>query len=82
MHVTIRIENEDDNGVAQVPPYYNVSMEYDRIVDSNYGADADGNRGIRLIEYEVTWVDPDLKVPEWAKQHAVTLFEEHPTRYV
>jgi len=81
MHATIRVEHEDDNGVAQVPPAYHVLLEYERIVDPNYGADADGNRGIRLTEYDVTWVDPDPKIPEWARSHAIKLFEDNPGRY-
>lgn len=78
--VTVQIEYENDEGEV-LGPSYQVELEYARIVEPNYGADADGNRGMRLVEIEVTWVDPDPRIPEWAKREAVKRFEDNPGRY-
>lgn len=39
-----------------------VSLEYVRLVENQYGADADGHRGTLLVEYDVTnqWTDAVL----------------------
>lgn len=81
MNASVWIENEDDNDVVLTPRGYSVCLEYERIIDPSYGADADGNRGIRLVEYDITWVDPDKSIPEWARQAAIERFEENPTKY-
>ncbi len=41
-----------------------VHLLVSKVVDTNYGADADGNRGILLVEYEIldSWIEAeDLK---------------------
>ena len=57
-------------------------VPYREWVEKNYGADADGNRGIRLVELEqdgaviIHTADLPEAVREWAKAEAVKQWEE------
>lgn len=81
MNANVWIEHEDDNGVALTPRGYAVQLEYERIIEPDYGADADGHQGMRVVEYDITWVDPDPSIPSWAREEAVRRFEDAPQRY-
>ena len=57
-------------------------VPYRESIDAQYGADADGNRGIRLVELEqdgaviIHTADLPEAVREWAKAEAVKQWEE------
>lgn len=80
-NVTLYID-EDQDGNA-LPFEIPVLIEYVTITDKNYGADADGNRGVELIETEVTDITiaqhKEALTPEqveWVTENARTMFLE------
>ena len=64
--LTIDVLDRDGNETGRSVP---VDVEYHLEVDSHYGADADGNRGIRMVEYVIDKVE----IPE---DHKKNLLEE------
>lgn len=57
-----------------------VVIEYELDIDNNYGADADGNRGVRRVECEVIgkYIDtmPDPPITTAQGEEAMRLAEE------
>ncbi len=57
-----------------------VEIPFHKSVENDYGADADGNRGMRVVEYVPETALVLTRVPkaveEWAKVEALDLFQE------
>ena len=64
--LTVNVLDRDGNETGRTVA---VNVEYHLEVDSHYGADADGNRGIRVVEYVID----KIEIPEVYKK---TLLEE------
>lgn len=83
--VMVDVENDDGAMIFRAPVY----IEYVKEIDNRYGEDADGNRGVPMIEYSVLdkFMDTcDLKrmrsdQVERALESGEALFFREPVRY-
>lgn len=46
-------------------PYCGADVQVETVVDHNYGADADGNRGVTMAFTEVVSQDCDCDLDDW-----------------